>query len=146
MYTRLFWAVLEFKFSPNQKSFCFLVCMFPNRLKCTSQTVPLMHALSIRAVHLDCHGPIKRYVNLRVAHAPGTPGTFSPIPRFSDPDMHHGTCVTHVPWCMPRSLTRGFLRSRWRGKCSRHSRRMRNSQFYVSGKRPMMWPISVCNR
>ena len=18
-----------------------------------------------------------------------------------DPDMHHGTCVTHVPWCMP---------------------------------------------
>ena len=24
--------------------------------------------------------------------------------------MHHGTCVTHVPWCMPGSLTRGFLR------------------------------------
>ena len=21
--------------------------------------------------------------------------------------MHHGTCVTHVPWCMSRSLTRG---------------------------------------
>ena len=25
----------------------------------------------------------------------------------SDPDMHHGTCVTHVPWCMSESLTRG---------------------------------------
>ena len=25
----------------------------------------------------------------------------------SDPDMHHGTCVTHVPWCMSGSLTRG---------------------------------------
>ena len=25
----------------------------------------------------------------------------------SDPGMHHGTCVTHVPWCMPGSLTRG---------------------------------------
>ena len=24
----------------------------------------------------------------------------------SDPDMHHGTCVTHVPWCMSGSLTR----------------------------------------
>ena len=24
------------------------------------------------------------------------PGTFSPPPRVSDPDMHHGTCVTHV--------------------------------------------------
>ena len=25
----------------------------------------------------------------------------------SDPGMHHGTCVTHVPWCMSGSLTRG---------------------------------------
>ena len=25
----------------------------------------------------------------------------------SDPDMHHDTCVTHVPWCMSGSLTRG---------------------------------------
>ena len=39
------------------------------------------------------------------AHAPGIPGTFSPPARVSDPDMHHGTCVTHVPWCMPGSLT-----------------------------------------
>ena len=54
-----------------------------------------------------------------------------------DPDMHHGTCVTHVPWYMPRSITSSFLWSRWRGKRSRHSRLMRKSQFYVSGKRPM---------
>ena len=81
------------------------------------------------------HGPLARYVYLRVAHAPGMPGTFSPPPRVSDPDMHHGTCVMHVPWCMPGSLTSGFLWSRWRGKRSRHSRRMRNPQFYVSGKR-----------
>ena len=82
-------------------------------------------------------GPLTRYVKLRVAHAPGMPGTFSPQSRVSDPDMHHGTCVTHVPWCMPGSLTCGFLWSRWRGKRSRHSRRMRNPQFYVSGKRPI---------
>ena len=25
----------------------------------------------------------------------------------SDPGMHHGTCITHVPWCMSGSLTRG---------------------------------------
>ena len=24
-----------------------------------------------------------------------------------DPGMHHGTCVTQVPWCMSGSLTRG---------------------------------------
>ena len=43
------------------------------------------------------------------AHAPGMPGTFSPSSQVSDPDMHHGTCLTHVPWCMPGSLTSGFL-------------------------------------
>ena len=67
------------------------------------------------------------------------PGTLSPPPLNSDPDMHHGTCVTHVPWCMMGSLPSGFLWSRWRGKRSRHSQRMRNPQFYVSGKTPIAW-------
>ena len=85
-----------------------------------------------------CHGPLARYVQFRVAHAPGMTGTFSPPPLPSDPDMNHGRCVTHVPWCMPGSLISGFLWSRWRGKRSRHSRRMRNPQFYAFGKRPMV--------
>ena len=71
------------------------------------------------------------------------PGTFSPPPRISDPDTHHGTCMTHVPGCMPESLTSGILCSWWRGKRSRHSRRMRNPQFYISGKRPMGMIISL---
>ena len=50
------------------------------------------------------------------AHAPGIPGTLSPSPQVSDPDMHHGTCVTHVPWCMPGSLTSGSLWNWRRGK------------------------------
>ena len=58
------------------------------------------------------HGPLTRYVQLWVAHAPGMPGTFPNHPRVSDPDMHHGTCVTQVPWCMPGLLTSGFLWSR----------------------------------
>ena len=41
------------------------------------------------------------------AHAPEMPGTFSPPSRVSDPDMHHATWVTHVPWCVPGSLTSG---------------------------------------
>ena len=81
------------------------------------------------------NGSLARYAKLRVAHAPGMTGTFSPPSRVSDPDMHHGTCVTHVPWCMSGSLTSGFLWSRGRGKRSRHSRRMRNPQLYLSGKR-----------
>ena len=83
------------------------------------------------------YGPLARYLKSRVAHAPGMPGTFSPQLRVSDPDMHHGTRATHVPWCMPGSLTGGFLWNMWWGKRSRHPRRMRNPQFYVSGKRPM---------
>ena len=44
------------------------------------------------------------------------PGTFSPPPQVNHPDMHHGTCMTHVPWCIPGSLTSGFHWSRWQGK------------------------------
>ena len=61
---------------------------------------------------MSLNGPLATYANLRFAHAPGMPGTF---PRHqlkrkllvSDPGMHHGTCVTHVPRCMSRSLTCG---------------------------------------
>ena len=93
--------------------------------------------MASKHLHRCVHGPLYRYVKLRVAHAPGMPGTFSTPPRVSDPDMHHDTCVTHVPWCMTGSQSSSFLWSRWRGKRSRHSRRMHNPQIYVSGNRPM---------
>ena len=41
----------------------------------------------------------------------GNAGNVSPRRQFqrkplvSDPGMHHGTCATHVPWCMSGSLT-----------------------------------------
>ena len=58
--------------------------------------------------------------------------------EWTIPARFTARAVTHVPWCMPGSLTHGFLCRRWRGKRSRHSQRMRNPQFYVSGK----WPIA----
>ena len=64
------------------------------------------------------HGPLTRYAMMRVVHVLGMSGKFSPPPRVSDPDTHHGTCVARVPWCSPGSLTSGFLWSRWRGKRS----------------------------
>ena len=73
------------------------------------------------------HGPLTRYVNCELRMRRECRECF-PHHRFqrkslvSDPDIHHGTCAT---WCM------------WRGKCSRHSRRMRNPQFCISGKRPI---------
>ena len=59
---------------------------------------------------------------------------FSTPPRVSDPDIHHGKCVTHVPRCMPGSLTSGFLLSRWREKRSRHGAcATRNFAYLVRG-------------
>ena len=37
---------------------------------------------------LESHGPLARYENLRVAHAPGMPGMFSP--------SRHARAVMHV--------------------------------------------------
>ena len=80
-------------------------------------TRPISRAkFSLHWRHNGHDGPLTRYVKLRVGHTPGMPRTFSLTPRVSDPDMHHGTCVTHVPWCMSGSLTSGFLWSRWRRK------------------------------
>ena len=116
----------------------FLICPV---VQLSNYTNVIFSNVRCASVHF-IHGPLARYVKLRVAHAPVMPGTFFPPPRVSDPDIHQGTCVTHVPWCMPGSLTRGFLWSLWRGKRSRHSRCMRNPQFYLSGKRPM--PMHYC--
>ena len=72
------------------------------------------------------YGSLTRYVKLRVTHAPGMPGTFSPVTA-----VRHACVVMHAG-----IANNGFLPSRWRRKRSRHSRRMRNPQFHVSGKRP----------
>ena len=95
-----------------------------SRLYCPSQC----HHHDHRAVYLAyrvglcCKTPVSwawaswQIGKISDAHAPGMPGTFSPPPRVSDPDMHHGTCVALVPWCMPGSLSSGFFWSRRWGK------------------------------
>ena len=50
----------------------------------------------------------------------------------SDPSMHHGTCFTHVPWCMLGSLTHGG-RENIPGILSSCAK----CNFYIFGKRPM---------
>ena len=57
-------------------------------------------------------GPLTRYVILRVCIRRECRERFphhqlQRKPLVYDPGMHHGTCVTHVPWCMSGSLTRG---------------------------------------
>ena len=88
------------------------------------------------------YGPLTRYVILRVAHASGMPGAFFTPPRASDPDMHHGTHVTHVPWCMPGSLTSFEIGGRENvpgipGACA-----TRNFAYLVRGPYPNPYPIT----
>ena len=92
------------------------------------------------------NGPLTRYVKLRVVHAPGMPGTFSLPPtsmetaskrsRHASRHVRHAPVVMHVGIANPR---------RW-GKRSRHTQRMRNPQFYVSGKRSMQSGFCMKNR
>ena len=77
----------------------------------TIETYPALQLLN-NCMKISLYGPFTGYVNLWVAHASGMPGTFAPPPtsgepRVSDLVMHHGTCVTHMPWCISGSLTRG---------------------------------------
>ena len=78
------------------------------------------------------HEPLAGYVKLRVARAPGVPGTFSRL-SVSDPNG-----MVHVPWCISGSLTSGSLWSRWQRKRARHSQRMCNPHFCITSKKPMV--------
>ena len=55
------------------------------------------------------------WASCQICACAGNAENVFPATAVNDPDMHHGTCMTHVPWCMPGSLTSGFLCSQWRG-------------------------------
>ena len=66
------------------------------------------------------------------------PGTFFLPPLTSKETANLRS--RHAAWHVgdARALMHvGIDKPRWRGKRSRYSRRMRNQQFYASGKRPM---------
>ena len=83
------------------------------------------------------HGPLARYANLRVRMRRECRERFPRHHRQAIP-----TCITARAWrtcrdaCRDRYLAVSFEIGGG-GKRSRHSRRMRNLQFYVSGKWPM---------
>ena len=58
------------------------------------------------------------------------------------PDACHMSLLPDTQHCRLRmrraEMHVGIANPRWRGRHSRHSRRMRNPQFYVSGKRFML--------
>ena len=93
------------------------------------------------------HGPLARYVKLRVRMRRECRERFPRHRRWAIP-----TCITARASrtcrdaCRDRQLSVSFEIGGG-GKRSRHSRRMRNLQFYVSGKRPIVrWTLArQCN-
>ena len=91
-------------FSQNQSQICsnvWVIDMFP----AIFDNVVLYAELYVR---LD---PSNAACLIAGVYAPGMPGTFSRHrpqrkPLVNDPDMRHGTCMTHVSWCMSGSLNR----------------------------------------
>ena len=87
----------------------------------------------------EIHGPLSRYVKLRVVHAPGRPGKFSPpLTSKETPSKRSRHTSRHVRGA--RAVVHVGIANTWcRGKRSQHFRRMRNPQSYISGKRPIVW-------
>ena len=85
-----------------------------------------------------CHGPLISYVKSWVAHTPGMPGTFSPPPTSKETSNYRSRHASRHVSDARAVMHIGIVNPRWRGKRSRHSRRMRNSRFFVSGKRSML--------
>ena len=98
------------------------------------------HSAEITMLH--DHGPLARYVKLRVRMRRECRERFPRHRRWAIP-----TCITARAWrtcrdaCRDRQLSVSFEIGGG-GKRSRHSRRMRNLQFYVSGRRPIAFGSS----
>ena len=62
---------------------------------------------------------------------------FQRKPLVNNSGMHHGTWVTHVPWCVSGSLIRDG------GK--KGLTFLAHAQFFVSNKRPIVCSLSFCS-
>ena len=86
------------------------------------------------AIILFLYGPLARYVKLRVAHAPGMPGAFSPTADFK------GNRYLAIPACITARASRDACRDRLpavAGKAFPAFPAHAHPQFYAPGKRPI---------
>ena len=76
---------------------------------------------------------------------PGNAGNVFPPPTSKETAGQRSRHASRLVRDARAVMHVGIANPRWRGKRSRHFRRMRNPQFYVTGKRPMgewlaRWP------
>ena len=109
-------------------------------------------AMEHRKFYFEYHkntirGSLTRYVKLWVAHAPRMSETFPPPPTSKETTSSRSCHASRLGRHARALMHGGIANPRWRGKLSRHSRRMRNPQFYVSGKLPISgYPIDASTK
>ena len=132
---------------------CYMFTNFSNGLPITLanigsafQSYVTESAITVsRLISHTTYGPLTRYVKLRVACVPGMPWTFSPPPtsketasqrpQHASRHVRDARAVMHL--CEARAVMHvGIANPPPDKKRSRHSRRMHNPQFYVSGMGP----------
>ena len=87
-----------------------------------------------------CHGPLTRYVKLRVAHAPGMPGTFPPTAEFKgNRELAIPACITARTWRTCRDACRDCLPA-VAGKTFPAFPAHAHPQLYVFDKKPIAVP------
>ena len=92
------------------------------------------------------HGPLTRYVKLRVVHAPGMPGTSSPDAEFKGKrELAIPACITARASRTCRDACRDCLPA-VAGKTFPAFPAHAHPQFYAFGKRPMQTKLQRPNR
>ena len=100
---------------------CVILLCYSSTLKSWPGVIPALIYNIFMNVANTIHswtGPVPSWASYQIRKlagcaCAGNAGNVFPRRRFqrkllvSDPGMHHGTCVTHVPWCMSGSLTCG---------------------------------------
>ena len=124
---------------PEGKWITFIkICYWGSNYQCSSISSHNGLAPTMWHAIIWTNGPLARYVKLRVRMRRECRERFPRHRRWAIP-----TCITARASrtcrdaCRDRQLAVSFEIGGG-GKRSRHSRRMRNLQFYVSGKRPMV--------
>ena len=91
------------RFSPQRPVVCsFDLLLAETRCGTRSRCAANLSTMGLLPDTQNCGLRMRRECRERFTHHPPQRNRL-----VSDPDMHHGTCVTHVPWCMSGSLARG---------------------------------------
>ena len=122
------------------------ICLITDSTHLWKRVISILHTVfgkySCESSRLfQWRGPLTKYVKLRVAHAPGVPGRFSPATEVKGKsELAIPACITARAWRMYRDAYRDCLPA-VAGKTFPAFPAHAHPQFYVFGRRPIVTTI-----